>query len=114
MISFRYHLVSIVAVFLALGLGILAGTTVINQQVVKGLKSRTKAAERDVASYRRQLFDIRDQVGDLQGFIKDATPFLLRRVVEMTGGRSLTANIALVKHNAALAAAIARALAATA
>ena len=77
MISFRYHLVSIVAVFLALGLGILAGTTVINQQVVKGLKSRTKAAERDVASYRRQLFDIRDQVGDLQGFIKDATPFLI-------------------------------------
>jgi pseudouridine-5'-phosphate glycosidase len=35
------------------------------------------------------------------------TPFLLSRIVEQTGGRSLTANISLVKHNAALAADIA-------
>jgi pseudouridine-5'-phosphate glycosidase len=35
------------------------------------------------------------------------TPFLLSRIVEETGGRSLTANIALVKRNAALAADIA-------
>jgi pseudouridine-5'-phosphate glycosidase len=39
------------------------------------------------------------------------TPFLLRRVAELTGGASLTANIALVKHNAAVGAAIAVALA---
>ncbi len=35
---------------------------------------------------------------------KEATPFLLRRVVELTGGRSLEANIALIKNNAILAA----------
>jgi pseudouridine-5'-phosphate glycosidase len=35
------------------------------------------------------------------------TPFLLSRIVERTGGRSLTANISLIKHNAALAADIA-------
>jgi pseudouridine-5'-phosphate glycosidase len=35
------------------------------------------------------------------------TPFLLSSIVEQTGGRSLTANVSLVKHNAALAAAIA-------
>ncbi|MGZ4740341.1 MAG: pseudouridine-5'-phosphate glycosidase, partial [Ilumatobacteraceae bacterium] len=35
------------------------------------------------------------------------TPFLLSRIVETTGGRSLTANISLVRHNAALAADIA-------
>ena len=39
------------------------------------------------------------------------TPFLLKRVAELTGGASLTANIALVKHNAAVGAAIAVALA---
>jgi pseudouridine-5'-phosphate glycosidase len=38
---------------------------------------------------------------------KDATPFLLGRVVELTDGRSLTANIALVRNNARVAAAIA-------
>jgi pseudouridine-5'-phosphate glycosidase len=42
---------------------------------------------------------------------KALTPFLLQRLFELTGGRSLAANIALVKNNAALAAEIAVALA---
>ncbi len=41
---------------------------------------------------------------------KEVTPFLLSRIVELTGGESLRANIALVKNNAALAAQIAVAL----
>ncbi len=43
---------------------------------------------------------------------KDATPFLLKRIVELTGGKSLETNIALVRHNAELGAKIAIALAA--
>jgi pseudouridylate synthase len=35
---------------------------------------------------------------------KEATPFLLKRVVELTGGQSLVANIALIRNNATLAA----------
>jgi len=35
---------------------------------------------------------------------KEATPFLLQRVVELTGGRSLEANVALIRNNAILAA----------
>lgn len=38
---------------------------------------------------------------------KEVTPFLLRRIYDLTGGRSLQANIALVLNNAALAAQIA-------
>ena len=39
-----------------------------------------------------------------QGIVGQAvTPFLLSRIVERTGGRSLTANISLIKHNAAVA-----------
>jgi pseudouridine-5'-phosphate glycosidase len=38
---------------------------------------------------------------------QEVTPFLLAEVVERTGGRSLEANLALVRHNAALAARIA-------
>lgn len=41
---------------------------------------------------------------------KAVTPFLLQRIFELTEGRSLTANIALVRNNARLAARIARAL----
>jgi pseudouridine-5'-phosphate glycosidase len=38
---------------------------------------------------------------------QDVTPFLLGRVVDHTGGRSLTANLALVRNNATVAAQIA-------
>jgi pseudouridine-5'-phosphate glycosidase len=41
---------------------------------------------------------------------KELTPFLLARINELSGGKSLKANIALVKNNAALAARIAAAL----
>lgn len=41
---------------------------------------------------------------------KELTPFLLARINELSDGRSLVANIALVKNNAALAARIAGAL----
>ena len=43
---------------------------------------------------------------------KEVTPFLLSRIVELTGGASLRANIALVRNNAAVAARIAGHLAA--
>ncbi|MEM1079519.1 MAG: pseudouridine-5'-phosphate glycosidase [Pseudomonadota bacterium] len=48
---------------------------------------------------------------DAQGIAaKDVTPFLLGRIFEATEGRSLTANIALVRNNARLGAEIASAL----
>ena len=42
---------------------------------------------------------------------KDITPFLLGRIVELSEGRSLDTNIALVRHNARLGAALATAYA---
>jgi pseudouridine-5'-phosphate glycosidase len=41
---------------------------------------------------------------------KDLTPFLLKRIFELTEGKSLVANIALVENNAAVASAIAVAM----
>jgi pseudouridine-5'-phosphate glycosidase len=49
----------------------------------------------------------------LQGIAgKAVTPFILSRMLELTGGRSLATNVALIRSNAALAAEIALALAA--
>ena len=39
---------------------------------------------------------------------KDATPYLLGRIVEITGGASLAANVALVRNNAAFGATVAQ------
>lgn len=51
MISWRYHVVSIVAVVLAFGLGILAGTAVVNDEFVRELQENYDRAqeERDAA-----------------------------------------------------------------
>jgi hypothetical protein len=68
-ISFRYHMVTIVAIFLALALGVLAGTTVIRTGLVKTLKERTNQAE-------QQLADIQAQVDELKGFQAEALPWL--------------------------------------
>lgn len=50
------------------------------------------------------------EADDLQISAKAVTPFLLGRIFELTDGRSLTANIALVRNNARLAAQIAIAM----
>lgn len=55
MISFRFHLVSLVAVFLALGVGVLTGTTVINQGVVAQLQSQTDNLSGDLDALREEL-----------------------------------------------------------
>jgi hypothetical protein len=63
LISFRYHVVSIVAVFLALALGVLLGTTVVNQGVIENLSQRTN----DAVSRSEQL---RSQVSELQAEVR--------------------------------------------
>jgi hypothetical protein len=57
-ISFRYLVVTIVAIFLALGLGVLAGTTALDQTLVHNLRDRTSIAERKSNQSQRQLDDI--------------------------------------------------------
>ena len=52
-----------------------------------------------------------DEAEDAGIAAKAVTPFLLSRIFDLTAGRSLTANIALVKNNATLAAKLAIALA---
>lgn len=59
MISFRFHLISLVAVFLALGLGVLTGTTVINRGIVTQLENQTE----DLSG---QLDGVREEVAELQ------------------------------------------------
>ena len=61
----------------------------------------------------RDVIDEALREADEQGVRgKDVTPFLLAQIVAKTGGRSLQANIALVKNNGRVGAAIARAYAA--
>jgi len=77
LISFRYHLVSIVAVFLALALGVVMGTTVVKQGVIDELKSRTDNA---VATTHRLQGEVNQLQGELrtdQGFAQQAQALLV-------------------------------------
>lgn len=47
MINFRYHLISLVAVFLALSVGIVMGSTVIDRAIVDSLRSQINKAEKN-------------------------------------------------------------------
>jgi pseudouridine-5'-phosphate glycosidase len=67
-------------------------------------QDEVRAAEID-ALVARALADADGVTG------RDVTPFLLHRLVELSGGASLRANVALVRHNAELGAAVAVAFA---
>lgn len=59
MVNFRYHIVSIVAVFLALAIGIVMGTTVISESVVDRL-------ERDTRDFRARNGELRQEADRLE------------------------------------------------
>jgi len=57
-VSFRFHLVSLVAVFLALGLGVLTGTTVLNRGIVAQLDRRTDQLAEQSSRLREQVLEL--------------------------------------------------------
>jgi hypothetical protein len=67
-IDFRYHLVSIIAVFLALAIGIVVGTTALNGYVVDDLRSRNGAVIRDKRGLEADVRDLRNQVSKRDQF----------------------------------------------
>ena len=87
MISFRYHLVSIVSVFLALALGVLVGTTVVNQGIVNDLRRRTNDAVKNADTLRDQIADLKAQVNAANSFQNIVMPMLIKG--QLTGAEVL-------------------------
>ncbi|MGH8982294.1 MAG: copper transporter [Acidimicrobiia bacterium] len=71
MINFRFHLVSLIAVFLALALGVLMGATVIDQAIVDGLRNRISNVRAEVDEQRGRNSELQDEVERLQRFVGD-------------------------------------------
>jgi len=70
-ISFRYHLVTIVAVFLALGLGVVVGTTVIDQGLVDRLEAQTQDANANAARARERADQLEGALERERGLAED-------------------------------------------
>ena len=71
MISWRYHVVSIVAVVLAFGLGILAGTSVVNDEFVEQLRRNTEEAQEQRDLAEAELAILERAVAELQPTLRD-------------------------------------------
>jgi hypothetical protein len=61
-IDFRYHVVSLVAVLLALATGILVGSSLLNQPLIEGLNATAGSLAQEKEDLRRQLTASQDQV----------------------------------------------------
>lgn len=68
MIDFRYHLVSLIAVFLALAVGIVVGSTALQPAVESTLHKAESAVKQQIDSVTRQNTTLNQQVGADQAF----------------------------------------------
>lgn len=78
MINLRYHIVSLVAVFLALGLGIVMGTTVIDRVTVDALNDKLDTVQRSQGAVREENGRLKAQVDRGQDFAVGTRDQLLR------------------------------------
>ncbi|HEY9292540.1 MAG TPA: copper transporter, partial [Microlunatus sp.] len=60
MINFRYHIVSLMAVFLALAVGITLGVTLVSGEANKGLAAQAEQDRKQVQVYREQLNQVKE------------------------------------------------------
>ncbi|GAA3690133.1 copper transporter [Nonomuraea antimicrobica] len=83
MIDFRYHLVSIVAVFLALAVGIVLGTTLLQEPAVKSAQELTGWFTKTNEELRTQIDTLQGREAGNDSFISTVTPDLV--AAELTG-----------------------------
>ncbi|TDD40484.1 copper transporter [Actinomadura sp. KC06] len=86
MIDFRYHLVSIVAIFLALALGIVLGSTTLSDSVSETLRQQANAAAKTAQQARNQQRHLQDQVNGQEQFAQALSPQI---VTDRLKGQSL-------------------------
>ena len=70
MINFRFHIVSLIAVFLALGIGVIMGTAVIDRAVVDRLERQQSSLRHDVDDVRTTNRKLEQQLKEEQSAAK--------------------------------------------
>lgn len=87
MIDFRYHLVSLIAVFLAVALGIVIGTTALNEPILADIKNQVSALEGDKRSLEDRTQQLQAQLDTSDAFDEAVAPALVDGA--LTGSRIL-------------------------
>ena len=82
MIDFRYHLVSIVAVFLALAIGIVVGSTALKPAVLSGLQQTTAQERKQIDGLIAQNGGLKQQRDAAQQFAAASEHLLLHGLLD--------------------------------
>ncbi|MDQ3466373.1 MAG: copper transporter, partial [Actinomycetota bacterium] len=77
MISFRYHLVSLISVFLAIALGIVIGTTQLNGAVLDGLRDQVDGLSDDKRALEGRSQTLQSQLSEGDSFGEAVAPVLV-------------------------------------
>jgi hypothetical protein len=89
-INFRYHVVSLTAVFLALAIGLVVGTAALNGPVADSLSNQVTSLRKDNTQLRDTVSSLEEQLTREEDFATEAAPMLLagkltnRRVLLLT------------------------------
>ena len=86
MIDFRYHLVSLIAVFLAVALGIVIGTTALNEPILADIESQVADLEQDKRDLEDRTQLLQAQLDTTDAFEQAVAPAL---VAGTLAGRSV-------------------------
>lgn len=78
MISLRYHIVSLVAVFLALAIGIVVGSTVLREGTVSVLRATSEQVRQSNEGYRQENLALKEERARYQDFAATVLPDLVR------------------------------------
>ncbi|MFE2755390.1 copper transporter [Actinosynnema sp. NPDC059335] len=78
MISLRYHVVSVTAVFLALAVGVVLGSTAISGRVLSGLNDDNTSLGREVAALRAERNGLDARLADADRFAASVGPQAVR------------------------------------
>jgi hypothetical protein len=85
-IDFRYHLVSLIAVFLAVALGIVIGTTALNEPILADIENQVADLEQDKRALEDRTQQLQTQLDTADSFEQAVAPAL---VAGALAGRSV-------------------------
>ncbi len=77
MINFKYHVVSLTAVFLALAIGLIVGTAALNGPLSDELKHQVTQLSAQNQQYRSQVNSLKTEVNQKEQFVTQIAPLVL-------------------------------------
>jgi hypothetical protein len=76
-INFRYHVVSLTAVFLALAIGLVVGTAALNGPAADALNENINALRKSNQQYRDQIASMQKEQSRKDDYVSESAPYLL-------------------------------------